>query len=61
MNNLKRWLSPSELAAEFGFKLSTQQDLRKRKKIPYSKVGNKFIFYDRVLIDKWLASHAITS
>lgn len=57
----KRWLSPSELEAEYGFSKSTQSKMRMRSSgscFPYSKVG-KYIRYDRVAIDKWLEDHKI--
>lgn len=57
----KRWLSPSELAEEFGISKSTQSKMRMRSSsstLPYSKVG-KFVKYDRVAIDKWLEDHKI--
>ena len=57
----KRWLSPSELAEEYGFSKSTQSKMRMRSSkstLPYSKVG-KFVKYDRVAIDKWLIKHQV--
>lgn len=55
----KRWLTPVELAREFGFSKSTQAKMRMYKKIPYVKIGGKFIRYDRVEIDRWLEMHKI--
>lgn len=58
----KRWLSPSELAAEYGFSESTQAKMRmvnNSSKIPFSKIGGKFIRYDRAAIDKWLEDHQV--
>ena len=55
---LKRWLSPKELASEFGLGLSTQAKLRMNNKIPYSRVGN-WIRYDRIEIDKWIENNKI--
>ena len=54
----KRWLSPKELASEFGLGLSTQAKLRMNNKIPYSKVGH-WIRYDRLDIDKWIENNKI--
>lgn len=57
----KRWLSPSELEAEYGFSKSTQSKMRMRSSdssLPYSKVS-KYIRYDRVAIDRWLEDHKI--
>jgi predicted DNA-binding transcriptional regulator AlpA len=30
-----------------------------RSTLPYSKIGGKFIRYDRVAIDKWLEDHQV--
>ena len=64
MSNLfnKRWLNPDELAAESGFSKSTQAKMRMTSSsstLPYSKIGGKFIRYDRVAIDKWLEDHQV--
>ncbi|WP_201351870.1 helix-turn-helix transcriptional regulator [Hydrogenimonas urashimensis] len=61
MENQKRWLNPKELAQEFGIAQSTQAKLRMEGKIPYSKIGNKFIRYDRREIDKWLEKNRVIS
>jgi len=63
-NNLeqKRWLSPSELEVEFGFSKSTQSKFRMASNsstIPFSKIGGKFIRYDRIKIDLWLEQHQV--
>jgi predicted DNA-binding transcriptional regulator AlpA len=58
----KRWLTPGELEAEYGFSESTQAKMRmvsNSSKIPFSKIGGKFIRYDRVAIDKWLEDHQV--
>ena len=58
----KRWLNPDELAAEYGFSTSTQAKMRmasNRSTLPYSKIGGKFIRYDRMLIDEWLENHQV--
>ena len=60
--SLKRWLDTNELEAEYGFSKSTQAKMRmisNSSNIPFSKVGGKFIRYDRVLIDKWLENHQV--
>ena len=57
----KRWLSPDDLANEYGFSKSTQAKMRMASNsstIPFSKIG-KFIRYDRVAIDTWLINHKI--
>lgn len=59
----KRWLSPDELFQEFGISKNTQAKMRmsKRKgsRIPYSKIGNKYIFYDRLIIYQWLENNEV--
>jgi len=58
----KRWLSPSDLEVEFGFSKSTQAKMRMTSNsstIPFSKIGGKFIRYDRHLVDKWLEQHQV--
>lgn len=58
----KRWLDPVEFAEAYGFSTSTQAKMRmasNRSTLPYSKIGGKFIRYDRVAIDKWLEDHQV--
>ena len=62
LGNQKRWMSPEELALEYGFSKSTQAKMRMANNsstIPFSKIGGKYIRYDRVAIDKWLENHAV--
>jgi predicted DNA-binding transcriptional regulator AlpA len=53
----KRWLNPKELKQEYGISESTQAKYRMQKKIPFSKIGSKFIRYDAQKIEKWLENH----
>lgn len=58
----KRWLSPSDLEAEFGFSQSSQAKMRMMSNsstLPFSKIGAKYIRYDRIEIDKWLEEHQV--
>lgn len=55
----KRWLLPEELEEQYGISESTQAKYRMQKKIPFSKIGGKFIRYDRLKIDKWLEEHEV--
>ncbi|MDD2653076.1 MAG: helix-turn-helix domain-containing protein [Sulfurimonas sp.] len=55
----KRWLTPEEFEEEYGFKEGTMSKYRMQKKIPFSKIGGKFIRYDRQKIDKWLEDHEV--
>ena len=49
----KEWLSPTELATQFGFPASTQANLRMMGRIPYHKRG-RYIRYKRTDINTWL-------
>lgn len=58
----KRWLTPNELEAEYGFSKSTQAKMRmsvSKCKIPFCKIGGKYIRYDKFEIDKWLELHKV--
>ena len=58
----KRWLSPDDLEIEYGFSKSTQSKMRmaiNSSTIPFSKIGGKYIRYDRLLIDGWLEEHQV--
>lgn len=55
----KKWFSPDEFFEEFGISKSTQAKYRMKKKIPYSKIGSRYIRYDRSKIDAWLESHEV--
>jgi len=57
-HNKDRWLSPKELASEFGFSQSNQAKLRMKKKIPFCKIG-RYIRYDRIEIDKWIENNSV--
>jgi len=61
-DNQRRWLTPDILEEEYGFSKSTQAKMRMASNsstIPFSKIGGKFIRYDRVAIDKWLEDHRV--
>jgi predicted DNA-binding transcriptional regulator AlpA len=61
-SNQKRWMSPIDLELEYGFSKSTQSKMRmitSNSTIPFSKIGGKYIRYDRVAIDKWLEDHKV--
>ena len=58
----KRWLSPDDLEQEYGFSKSTQAKMRmviNKSSIPFSKIGGKYIRYDRQKIDAWLETHQV--
>ncbi len=53
----KRLLTPEELEPECSFSKSTQVKMRMANTssiLHSSKIGGKYIRYDRLLIDKWL-------
>ena len=50
----KEWLTPEDLEVEYGIKKSTQNKMRMRKAIPYSKIGAKVVRYNRERINQWL-------
>lgn len=60
MQSLKRWLNTKEFEMEFGISITSQQKMRNEKSIPFSRVGLKRIWYDRLLIDEWLESKNVT-
>ena len=58
----KRWLSPDDLALIYGFSKSSQAKMRmssNRSTIPFTKIGAKYVRYDRLLIDEWLEAHQV--
>lgn len=65
MEYLARWLSPQVVAKPepegYSIPESTQAKMRMQKRIPYSKIGNRYIRYDRLELDKWLEEHKVVS
>lgn len=64
MKELNRWLTPDDVALPtmdngYGIPKQTQSKLRMNGKIPYSKLSNKYIRYDRLELDKWIENHAV--
>jgi len=60
--HLKRWLTIEELEDEYCIKRNEQAKMRMEDnpiQIPFSKLGRKFIRYDRLKIDKWLEDHDV--
>ena len=62
--NLSRWITPDDVAKPtneggYGIAKSTQAKWRMNGKIPHSKIGNRYIRYDRLELDKWLESHSV--
>ncbi len=57
---LKNWLSPTDLEQEFEISISTQNKMRMKNAIPYSKVG-KFVRYSRVKINQWLENAEVSN
>ncbi len=54
----KEWLTPTDVKEIYGIGLSSQNQYRMAKKIPYHKVS-RFIRYRKSEIDKWLDDHLI--
>lgn len=62
LNLEKRWLDTSDLQEEFGFSKSAQAKMRMASNsstLPFSKIGGKFIRYDRIEINKWLEMNRV--
>lgn len=60
--HLKRWLTIEELEVEYCIKQDAQAKMRMEDnpiRIPFSKIGRKFIRYDRRKIDAWLEEHEV--
>lgn len=55
----KEWLTPKELFDEFEISTSSQAKMRMGRKIPFSKIGSKYIRYSRAEINKWLQDHRV--
>ena len=58
----KRWLTPEDLEREYNFSKSWQAKARmmsNKIRLPYVKIGAKFIRYDRQEIDRWIEKHKI--
>ena len=59
MNTQNRWLTPQDLEDEYRIKQSTQAKMRMKRTIQFSKIGQKFIRYDRHKIDLWLEENEV--
>ncbi len=62
INTQKEWLTPTDLEQEYGFSKSTQSKMRMNSNsstIPFSKIGGKFIRYNRNRINEWLHNHEV--
>jgi len=60
----KKWLKPADVEAEFGISIRQQAIMRSRnyrkgkgERIPFSKFGGKFVFYNRERLDQWLLNN----
>lgn len=54
----EKWVTPKQLEEKFGIKISTQNVLRSKKKIPYTKFGG-FIYYNLEKINALFEEHAV--
>ena len=59
-SNKNRWLTPESLEDEYDFKEATMSKYRMDGKIPFYKIGSKFIRYERNEIDDWIEHHKVT-
>lgn len=57
---LHEWLTPKQFEEEYQIKISTQNKMRRARKLPYSKVGN-FIRYNRTKINKMFESAEVSA
>lgn len=57
-NSPIQWLTPKDLASEYGFSTSNQDKLRMKRKIPHHKIG-RYVRYDRAEIDEWIKSNKV--
>jgi len=54
-------ITPKQFAIDYGIAESTQAKLRMRGEIPFSKIGNKFVRYNRDDIEAWFENHKVTA
>ncbi|QKF91581.1 helix-turn-helix domain-containing protein [Campylobacter sp. CCUG 57310] len=54
----KRWLTPKDVAKEYGLSVNTQAKYRMQRIIPFIKI-NSNVRYDRLELDRWLEKHAV--
>jgi len=54
-------ITPKQFAIDYGIAESTQAKLRMRGEIPFSKIGNKFVRYNRDDIEAWFEEHKVTA
>ena len=57
--NEKKYLTQEELETEYAISKSTQSKYRMQKKIPFIKIGGRYIRYSREQIEAWLDSHSV--
>jgi len=55
----KKYLTQDELAEDYAISKSTQSKYRMAKKIPFIKIGGRYIRYKRADIEAWLDSHSV--
>lgn len=59
MTTNKKYLTQEELTKEYFISKSTQSKYRMAKKIPFIKIGGRYIRYKRADIEAWLDSHSV--
>jgi len=60
MEELSEWINPEELSKLLMISKSTQNKMRMKKEIPFSKIGQK-IFYNKKEINEWLNKSSVVS
>ena len=59
METLSTWLTPTTMEEEYHISRSTQAKYRMDRKIPFYKIGGKYIKYKREEIDGWIESNKV--
>lgn len=59
METLNPWLTPATLEEELKISRSTQAKYRMDRKIPFYKIGGKYIKYKRKEIYDWIESNKV--
>ena len=54
----KRFINIDEFTEIYGLSKSTQAEYRRKRKIPFIKIGMN-VRYDKQKIDEWFEAHAI--
>jgi len=64
MNQKREWINPVKFEEKYCISQSTKSKMRMKNakiKIPFAKLGSKFIFYDSLEIDAWIERNKVFS